>query len=123
LKTKITLIILELPSRFNGVIPSVNLLVNSCGSFPFKFVSAGSIESTLSSLCSEVCNLHYGFINPQLKGLVKESPSVVEAIYCATVPKDVICGRNGCKTVPLEDIFLEDRYGQCIRQVPRLTGG
>jgi hypothetical protein len=122
MKTKITLIILELPDTFNGVIPSVNILTTSTGKFPFKFISAGSVESTISSLCSDICNVHCDFVAPQLKQLVKEGPSIVEAIYCASVPRGIISGRNGCKVVPLESIFLEDKYGYCIREIPRLTG-
>jgi hypothetical protein len=123
MKTKITLIILEMPDIAGGVIPTVNTIVSRDGLFPSRYISAGSVEDCLLSLCSEVCNVHCDFLAPRLKALVKASPSVVEAIYCASVQRDIICGRNGYKLKPLESILLEEKYGQCIREIPRLASG
>lgn len=124
MKTKITLIILELPSQFDGFVPVTKTVVNKeTGKFPSKFISAASVEDTIASLCSEVCNVHPNFLNPKLKELVKDGASVVEAIYCSSVPKDVVSVKDNYKLCQLEDIFLEDKYGFCIRQIPRLTGG
>ena len=124
MKTKTTLIILEIPSAFNGVIPTVSTVIRKDnGKFPSKFISAGSVEHTITSLCSDVCNVHRDFLDLKLKDLVKDGPETVEAIYCASVPKGVLSVKNCYKSYPLEDIFLEDKYGFCIRQFPRLTGG
>ncbi len=123
MKTKITLIILEMPDIVGGVIPTVNTIVSWDGLFPSKYISSGSVEDCLLSLCSEVCNVHCDFLAPCLKTLVKASPSVVEAIYCASVQRDIICGKNGYELKPLENILLEEKYGQCIREIPRLASG
>lgn len=124
MKTKITLIILEMPSAFNGVIPTVSTVVRKDnGKFPSKFISAGSVEQTINSLCSDVCNVHRDFLDPKLKELIKDGPGTVEAIYCASVPEGVLSVKNCYNSYPLEDIFLEDKYGFCIRQFPRLTSG
>lgn len=123
MKTKITLIILELPDSFRGVVPTVNVITDSSGKFPKAFISANSVENCIEKLCSDVCNVHYGFLSPELMNLVKDGPSTVEAIYCCSVPKDIICCRNDYSIRSLENIFLEDKYGHCIRKIPRLTGG
>ncbi len=123
MKTKITLIILELPDSFHGVIPTVKTIVDSSNKFPCGFVSAGSVEMCLDKLCSEICNVHLDFVSPKLMELTKDGPSIVEAIYCGSIPKDIVSCRNDYLLQPLENIFLEDKYGYCIRQIPRLTGG
>lgn len=123
MKTKITLIILEIPSNFAGIIPSVSVIIGADGKFPQSFISACSVEKSLEKLCSEVCNVHCDFLTPKLMALTKDGPSTVEAIYCSSVPKDIIYARADYSTQPLENIFLEDKYGYCVRQIPRLTGG
>lgn len=123
MKTKLTLIIMEVMPYQTGSVPQANMVVDDDGNFPSKFVSHKTIPETLSELCSEVQNIHYRWLDPAISDLYHEAgSSVCEAVFTAKTQKGVLITKKGFHLKPIYEIKAKEEYARSILSIPRTVG-
>jgi hypothetical protein len=123
MKTKLTLIVMEVFPYQRGSVPEANVLVDVDGEFPSEFVSTKNIPETLSELCSKAQNITYSWLDPLISDLYHEAGSTeCEAIYTAKVQNGMIIAKNGYEIRPLHEIQAKEKYARSILSIPRTIG-
>jgi hypothetical protein len=123
MKTKLTLILMEVPNNIRTGIFNTNVVVDEDGNFPSIHVSTKDIDETLSNLCKFMVNVRYDWINPSLLDLFHKDLGTVEAVYTAVVEKGIIVCKEGYKLLPIEQAEVKDKYERAILSTPRAIYG
>ena len=122
MKTKLTLIILEVPPYNRAAFPKARLVVNKNNQFPNKYVSTKNIDETLIDLCSSCIYINYAWLNPQLTDLVHEEKGTVEAIYVTVLETGTLVCKPNYKIMSLDDLKIKEIYAKSITSTPRTIG-
>ena len=122
MKTKLTLIILEVPPYNRAMFPKARLVVNKNNEFPSKYVSTKNIDETLIDLCASCINVNYAWLNPQLTDLVHEKRGTVEAIYVTVLETGTLVCKPNYKIMSLDDLKIKEIYAKSITSTPRTIG-
>lgn len=123
MKTKLTLIVMEVFPYQRGSVPEANLLVDLDGEFPSKYVSTKDIPETLHELCSKAHNISYSWLDPVISDLHHEvGSSECEAMFVAKVQRGVLIAGDGYKICPIHEIQIKEKYARSIISIPRTIG-
>ncbi len=122
MKSRITLLILELPHSqykpWDG--HKSRFVVDDDGNFLSKYVTHKTIPETLQDLMYEYTNLDMRYFNPVLKDFVHEKNSnECEAIYSLNITRDTISLHRGYLCDANQVVNIEEKYERIIGTIPR----
>jgi hypothetical protein len=120
MKTKISLIIIEISGEFDPFgLSNTRVLVDEDGKIPSKYISTKSVEGTIQELLYEYCNIDIRYAEPELSNFIHpEGASDCEAIYTITIPSGYISLKNGSLSY-IENLEVEDYYEEQLGRIPR----
>ena len=124
MKSKLTLIILELPNSqykpWNG--HKSRFVVDDEGNFLSQYVTFKTIPDTLQDLMYKYTNLDIRYFNPVLREFIhEENSNECEAVYSLTIPRDTISLHRGYLCDANQMIDIGEKYERVIGTVPRST--
>ena len=124
MKTKVTIIMMEMSDRANrNQISHAKVLVDDNGDFINKYVSVKTMDDTLNDLLNEYTSVNYSYCSANISDCVHEKSSTeCEVIYSCVVPEGFVTTKKG-KFVPLDENFnLKEKYERTFEKTPRSIG-
>jgi len=120
MKTKISLIIIEISGEFDPFgLSNTRVVVDENGDVPSKYISTKNVEDTIQDLLYEYCNIDTRYTKPELSDFIHpEGVADCEAIYTITIPSGYISLKRGLLSY-IENLDLEDCYERLLRRIPR----
>ena len=121
MKTKVTIILLEISDRINrNQISLSKVLVNNDGDFISKYISHKTVDETLDDLLQEYTSLSLQYCQANLSDCVHERNSTeCEVIYTCVVPEGFVTAKQG-EFIPLDENFkLKEKYERTFERTPR----
>lgn len=120
MKTKISLILLQISDKFDPFGESnVRVLVNENDEIPCRYISTKTVDDTLQELLYKYTNLDVRYCKPSLSGFEHEQGSPeCEAIYTVKVPDGILSLKLG-RLATLPEIRIKETYAGIIQSSPR----
>ena len=124
MKTKVTIILLEISDRTNrNQISLSKALVDDDGNFISKYISHKTVEETLDDLLQEYTSLSLQYCQANLSDVVHERNSTeCEVIYTCVVPEGFVTAKKGKFSLLDEDFKLKEKYERTFERTPRSVG-
>lgn len=121
MKTKVTIILLEISDRINrNQISSSRVLIDENGDFISKYISCKTVDETLDELLQEYTSLSLQYCQANISDCVHERSSTeCEVIYTCVVPEGFVTAKRG-EFVPVDQDFkLKEKYERTFERTPR----
>lgn len=120
MKTKISLIIVEMSGEFDPFgLSNTRVLIDDDENIPSKYISTKNVEDTIQELLYDYCNIDIRYVELQLSDFIHpEGVEDCEVIYTITIPSGYISLKRGSMCY-IENLNIEDYYERLLGRVPR----
>lgn len=121
MKTKLSILILEISDTTKSGVSSLKILVDNEQSVIGKYVSTKSRDDTIVEILSKYTNnLDTRYCTPVLTDFFHEAGSnECEVVYVIAMPEFLISPTKYSQLLSLEVANIEEKYGRSIELTPR----